>query len=106
VLLELCYRETLPVMEAVKGLCFFHYCLLLPLIWLLYYMCQFVKRKYRRSGRKKRFREKRGDDAKAEDHAYLQLDKYSRGKIEKEILDLNQNIKKKRRNKIIKGLLS
>ena len=94
----------MPCLEILKGMFFFHYCLLLPLIWTLHYLWVFVKRKWKRHKRKKRFRAARDADTKAEDQAYLQLDKYSRGKIEREILDLNEEIKKARKEKVKEGI--
>lgn len=82
---------------------FFHYCLFLPLIWLLYYLFDFLKKKWKKHWRIKKFRESRAEKLKEEDQAYLQLDKYSRGQIEREILDINQKIKDKKHKKLMKG---
>lgn len=90
-------------LEIIKGMFFFHYCLFLPLIWFLHYLWVFIKRKWKRHRRKKRFRAKREDANKAKDLAYLQLDKYSRGTIEREILALDTDIKQERKERVIRG---
>ncbi len=43
------------------------------------------------------------DGKKEEDFLYLQLDKYSRGTIEREILALDTELKQKRKEKILRG---
>lgn len=39
------------------------------------------------------------------DHAYLQLDKYVRGKIEMEILDVDSHVKKEKKNMLKQGVV-
>ena len=96
----------MPCLEICKGLFFFFYCPLLPLIWILEYLWVFAKHKWRRHKRKKRFRELRAAKQKEKDKTYLQLDKYSRGKIEREILDFSKDLKRKRQEKKRDGLFA
>ena len=65
----------------------------------------YCKRKWKRHKRKKRFRQSRAEKIEEENQAYLQLDKYSRGKIEREILDLSQDIKAKKHRRLIERKL-
>ena len=85
---------------------FFFYCPLLPLFWILEYVWVFAKQKWRRHKRKKRFRESRAAKQKEKDRTFLLLDKYSRGKVERQILDFSKDLKEQRKQKKKEGLLT
>lgn len=91
----------MPCWQIIKGVCFFYYCPFLPLCWGLQFFYYWAKRKWRRHKRKKKFRETRAALDAQKHNTYLHLDRYSRGKVEKEILDLDLHIKSERRKKII-----
>ncbi len=93
----------MPCLKIIKGVFFFYYCLLLPLIWTFHYLYMFVKRKWKRHKRKKTFRGERASGNQAENQAYLQLDKYSRGKIEREIIEFDAELRKERKERIKTG---
>lgn len=97
------HRENMACLKIIKGMFFFYYCLLLPLIWTLHYLFIFVKRKWKRHKRKKNFRVERASGNQAEDQAYLQLDKYSRGKIEREIIEFDAELRKERKERVKTG---
>lgn len=98
-------RDTMPCCEIYKGMFFFFYCPLLPFIWILEYIWVFARQKWRRHKRKKRFRALRAAKQSQKDRTYLLLDKYSRGKVEREILDFSKDLKMQRRKKKMEGML-
>lgn len=103
-LINLTHRDTMPCCEICKGMFFFFYCPLLPLFWMLEYVWVFAKNKWRRHKRKKRFRKERAAKQAEKEKTYLMLDKYSRGKIEREILDFSKDLKEQRQKRKKKGL--
>ena len=95
----------MPCCEICKGMFFFFYCPLLPVFWILEYVWVFAKQKWRRHKRKKRFRELRVAKESQKEKTYLLLDKYSRGKVEREILDFSRDLKMQRKRKKTEGML-
>ena len=95
----------MPCCEICKGMFFFFYCPLLPLFWLLEYVWVFAKQKWRRHKRKKRYRALRAAKQSQKDKTYLLLDKYSRGKVEREILDFSKDLKDQRQKKKMAGTI-
>ena len=95
----------MPCCEICKGMFFFFYCPFLPLFWIVEYIWVFAKQKWRRHKRKKRFRELRAAKQSQKDRTYLLLDKYSRGKVEREILDFSKDLKMQRQKKKMEGVL-
>ena len=98
-------RDTMPCCEICKGMFFFFYCPLLPLFWLLEYIWVFARQKWRRHKRKKRYRALRAAKQSQKDRTYLLLDKYSRGKVEREILDFSKDLKAQRQKKKMEGTI-
>ena len=95
----------MPCCDICKGLFFFFYCPLLPLFWILEYIWVFAKHKWRRHKRKKRFRELRAAKQSQKDRTYLMLDKYSRGKVERGILDFSKDLTIQRQREKMEGVL-
>jgi hypothetical protein len=60
---------------------------------------EFIKRKWRRHRRKKRFRAMKAAEKAKKDNTYLMLDQYTRGKVEKQIIDFSKETKTKRKKK-------
>ena len=96
----------MPCFEICKGLFFFFYCPFIPLFWILDYVWTFAVQKWRRRKRKKKFREMRAAKQKEKNKTYLSLDKYSRGEIEREIIDFSKDLKMKRKKKRKEGMTS
>ena len=96
--------DTMPCCDICKGLCFFFYLPFLPLWWTLDFLWEFGRRKWRRSKRKKRYRALKASQAENAKGQYLSVDQYTRGKVEKQILGVNNKIKKSRNKN--KGVLS
>ena len=86
----------MPCCDICKGLCFFFYLPLLPLWWTLEFLWEYGRRKWRRSKRKKRYRALKASQVEKAKDQYLSVDQYTRGKVEKQILGLNNKIKKAR----------
>lgn len=97
------YRDTMPCCQICTGLFFFFYLPLLPLFWTLEFLWEYLWRRWRRYKRKKRYRELKADQAEKEKGQYLSVDQYTRGKVEKQILGLNKQVKKRRTQKKGKG---
>ena len=87
-------RDTQNVIEIFKGLCFFVYCPLLPLWWILEFFIEWIMRKRRRERRRKKFIKKKADKRSKDENTYLMLDKYTRGTTEKKMIDFNEEKKK------------
>ena len=97
------YRDTKPIWETCKGLFFFFYCPLLPLWWILDFLWVYAKRKWRRHKRKKRYRALKAAQRAKKDKTFLMLDQYTRGKVEKQIVAFDKNVKQKKKKKVEKG---
>lgn len=97
-------RDTKPLLVICKELFFFIYCPLLPLWWILDFMWEYSRRKWRRHKRKKRFREKRAARRAQKEKTYLMLDQFTRGKVERQIIDFDKEVKAKKKKKPKKGL--
>ena len=96
--------DTMPCLEICKGLFFFFYLPTLPLWWTIEFIWEFGRRKWQRHKRKKRYRAlKASREAKNKDQ-YLSVDQYTRGKVEKQILDISQKNQDKKDKKKNKGL--
>ena len=66
-------------------------------------MWELVRRKWRRHKRKKRFRAKRAVRRAQKEKTYLMLDQYTRGKVERQIVDFDIKIKAGKEKKPKKG---
>jgi len=98
-------RDTKPLLVICKELFFFIYCPLLPLWWILDFMWEYSRRKWRRHKRKKRFREKRAARRAQKEKTYLMLDQFTRGKVERQIIDFDKEVKAKKNKKPKKGFV-
>ena len=98
------HRDTKPCLEICKGVFFFVYCPLLPLWWVLDFVWEHIKRKWRRHRRKKRFRALKAAEKAKKENTYLMLDQYTRGKVEKQIIDFSKETKAKRKKQLKKGI--
>ena len=81
--------ETMSCVQIWKETCFFIYCPLLPIIWILDSFIRFAIRQYKVNQRKKRYRAKRAMKRKKKDDLFLSLDAYSRGTTD--MLEFDQN---------------
>ena len=70
-------------------MCFFIYCPLLPIIWILDSFVRFGVRQYQIKKRKKRYRAKRAVKRKKKEELFLSLDAFSRGTTD--MLEFDQN---------------
>lgn len=96
-------RDTMPLCDICKGLFFFFYLPTLPLWWTLDFIWEFAKRKYRRHKRKKRYRAMKASQAVKQQQYFLSVDQYSRGKVERQVLDLDKKTKATRAKQAQKG---
>lgn len=90
-------KDQMPCIVICKGLFFFFYCPLLPLYWALLFTCIYLKRKWRRWKRIKVFRAEKAEKEEEKKLQYLHMDKYSRGILESEIVNLDKELKEIRR---------
>ena len=86
-------KDQMPCVKICLGLFFFIYCPFIPLWWLLEFCFKFVKRKWRRRRRIKKFRAERAERETKKQQIYLHLDQYSRGQLEGEIVNLDKELK-------------
>lgn len=93
----------MPCCDICKGLFFFFYLPTLPLWWVLEFVWGFIKRKWQRHKRKKRYRAMKASQAEKEKDCYLSVDQYTRGKVEKQILGISQKNKTKKAKQKNKG---
>jgi hypothetical protein len=93
----------MPCCDICKGLFFFFYLPTLPLWWAVEFLWVFVKRKRQRHGRKKRYRAAKAKRVEKEKDCYLSVDQYTRGKVEKQILDISQKTKARKTQQKKKG---
>ena len=98
-----CSRDTMPCLEICKGLFFFIYCPLLPLWWVVDFIWEYGKTKWRRHKRKKRYRARKAAMRAEEEQTFLMLDKYTRGKVERQIVDFDQQVRERKEKKANKG---
>lgn len=93
----------MPLCDICKGLFFFFYLPTLPLWWTLDFIWEFIKRKYRRHKRKKRYRAMKASQAVKQQQYFLSVDQYSRGKVERQILGIDKKNKATRAKRTQKG---
>ena len=98
------FRDTKPLLVICKELFFFIYCPLLPLWWIVDFVWEYGRRKWRRHKRKKRFREKRVASKARKEKTYLMLDQFTRGKVERQIIDFDKDVKAKKEKKLKRGV--
>ena len=87
-------RDTAACITICKGLFFFFYCPLLPFYWILEFGFIYTRRKWRRWKRIKAYRAEKAEKEAAKEEEYLHVDKYRKGLLEKEIVSLDQELKK------------
>ena len=92
-------RETKTILEIIKGTCFFLYCPLLPIVWILQFAIDQLKRRRRRQRRKKAYRAAKAKKRAGKKTEFLSMDDYSRGKKTK------KKLKTKRRKKKEEGTI-
>ncbi len=85
---------TKSILGILKGLFFFIYCPLLPLWWSLEIVYEWYMRRRARQRRKIEFRAKKEAKQMEDKDKYLLLDKYTRGKKEKKVVDFKKQMKK------------
>ena len=93
----------MPCLEICKGLFFFVYCPLLPLWWIVDFVWEYGKRKWQRHKRKKRYRDMKASMRTEKEQAFLLLDQYTRGKVERQIIDFDKEIKTRKEKRLKKG---
>lgn len=86
-------KDSAACVHICKGLFFFFYCPLLPLYWILEFCFIYLRRKWRRRKRIAAYRAEKAEREANKERKYFQMDKYSRGKLEKEIVDLDKELK-------------
>ena len=94
----------MPCCDICKGLFFFFYLPTLPLWWTLDFVWSFIRRKCNRHKRKKRYREVKARQAAKEEEYYLSVDQYTRGTVEKQILEVDRLNKAKKTRQQQKGV--
>ena len=86
-------KDTMPCIMICRGLFFFFYCPFLPVYWILEFCCTLARRKWRRHKRIAEYRKAKAEKEHAKERQYLHMDKYSRGVLEKDIIDLDKELK-------------
>lgn len=93
----------MPCLEICKGLFFFIYCPLLPVWWVVDFFWEYGKRKWRRHKRKKRYRARKAAMRAQEEQAFLMLDQYTRGKVERQIVDFDKALRARKEKEAKRG---
>ena len=88
------YSNTKSVLEICKGVCFFIYCPLLPLWWIVEWVFTMIRRKLRQARRRKVLEKRRAQQKDKEHKTFLMLDKFTRGAVEKRVFDFDEEKKK------------
>lgn len=68
------------------------------------WLWEYGRRKWRRHKRKKRYREKKAALTAQKEKTFLMLDQFTRGKVEKQIVDFDQKLKTKKAKELKKGI--